>query len=176
MPTCILVPWRKVVQGAVFDIIPQLALCCRQTTGTPASKTFYFPYLMCFDIKNITISIKMVLTTFQIRLFINHICVLSALIWVIIVNVLDDEVVDLARCIIFSCFVYIVDWVVAAVCKHIATEDALAGGDVDVGIDESTDLRIVIPALQVIEAGFLGERLARTLFFPLAGIVSHYPR
>ena len=59
--------------------------------------------------------------------------------------------------------------IIVAICKHIATEDALAGGDVDVGIDESTDLRIVISALQVIEARFLGVELAILTLFPTPG-------
>ena len=69
-----------------------------------------------------------------------------------------------------------VDWVIPAVCEHVASQDALSSGDVGIGIDESTYRRIVIPALQVIEACFLGGGLARTLFLPLVGIAKSYPR
>ena len=68
-----------------------------------------------------------------------------------------------------------VDRVIPAVCEHIATEDALAGGDIGVGVDEAAYRRIVISALQVIEACFLGGRLARTLFSPLVGITKRHP-
>ena len=68
-----------------------------------------------------------------------------------------------------------VDRVIPAVCEHVASQDALSSGDVGIGIDESTDLRIVISALEIIEAGFLGERLAKTLFLSLVGIAKAIP-
>ena len=54
----------------------------------------------------------------------------------------------------------IINRTIVAIGKHIATQDALAGGDVDIGIDESTYRSIVISALQVIEACFLSGKLA----------------
>ena len=54
----------------------------------------------------------------------------------------------------------VVDRIIPAVGKHIVAEDALAGRNKDIGIDESTNLRIVIPALQVIQSGILSGRLA----------------
>ena len=62
--------------------------------------------------------------------------------------------------------VYIVDGIISAVGKHVIAEDALAGRNKYVGIDESTNLRIVITALQVIQPGILGEKLAMRPFFP----------
>ena len=62
-----------------------------------------------------------------------------------------------------------VNRIIAAVGKHVVAEDALAGGDIGVGIDESTDFGVVITALQIIEPGILGGGLAKRAFFPLQG-------
>ena len=59
--------------------------------------------------------------------------------------------------------------IIAAVGEHVITEDALAGGNEGVGVDEAADLRIVITGLQVIEAGILVGILAKTPFFHLQG-------
>ena len=67
-----------------------------------------------------------------------------------------------------------VDRVIPAVCEHIATEDALAGGDIGVGADEAADYGIIISALQVIEACFLGRILPETTFLSPAGIAKGY--
>ena len=53
-----------------------------------------------------------------------------------------------------------IHWVIVAISKHIVAEDALAGGDVDIGVDEAAYCRIIISALQVIEASILSGRLA----------------
>ena len=68
-----------------------------------------------------------------------------------------------------------VDRVIPAVSKHIATEDTLACGDIGVGADKAAYRRVIILALQVIKACFLGGRLARTLFLPLVGIAKAIP-
>ena len=55
--------------------------------------------------------------------------------------------------------------IIAAVGKHVITEDALTCGNEGVGVEESTDCGVVITTLQVIEAGILGGRLAiRSIF------------
>ena len=46
--------------------------------------------------------------------------------------------------------------VVAAICKHIATQETLAGGCQFIGVDESANAGIVVTALQVVEPGFSG--------------------
>ena len=45
------------------------------------------------------------------------------------------------------------NWVVIAVGKHIAAQEALAGRGIVIRIDKPTDFRIVVSALQVVEAG-----------------------
>jgi hypothetical protein len=45
--------------------------------------------------------------------------------------------------------------IVQAVGEHVIAEQALAGGGVCVGVDESAEAGIVITGLQVIQAGFL---------------------
>jgi hypothetical protein len=42
----------------------------------------------------------------------------------------------------------------------------LAGGNEDIGVEESADLGVVITALQVIEPGILDRALAKTPFLP----------
>ena len=51
--------------------------------------------------------------------------------------------------------------IIIAIRKHIAAEDALAGGGEAVCIDKSADLRIVITALEVIESRLLSVGLAK---------------
>ena len=41
--------------------------------------------------------------------------------------------------------------IIQAISKHIIAQDALAGGNERIGIDESTHLRIVIAGLQIVE-------------------------
>ena len=43
-------------------------------------------------------------------------------------------------------------WIIPAVRKHIVPQEALAGACVAVGVEEALDHRVVISALQVIEA------------------------
>ena len=52
-----------------------------------------------------------------------------------------------------SAWVTTVYWIVAAVGKHVITEDALTCGNEGVGVDKSADCGVVITGLQVIEAG-----------------------
>jgi hypothetical protein len=54
---------------------------------------------------------------------------------------------------LISAWVTTVYWIVAAVGEHVIAEDALAGGDEDVGVDKSADCGIVITGLQIIESG-----------------------
>ena len=42
--------------------------------------------------------------------------------------------------------------IVVAIREHIATDEALTGGDEAIRVDKPADLRIVIPALQIIES------------------------
>ena len=49
----------------------------------------------------------------------------------------------------------IINRTIVAISEHVATENALAGGDIGVGVDEAAYRWIVISALQVIEACFL---------------------
>ena len=44
--------------------------------------------------------------------------------------------------------------IVPTVGKHIVAQQTLAGGGEDICIDESTNLRIIIPGLEVVEPGF----------------------
>ena len=44
-------------------------------------------------------------------------------------------------------------WTVAAICKHVIAQDALAGGCVGVGVDESAQFGIIIAGLEVVERG-----------------------
>ena len=50
--------------------------------------------------------------------------------------------------------------VAPAICKHIASKDALAGGGVAVRVDESAEGGIVIPALQIIQSQLLNGAVA----------------
>ena len=52
-------------------------------------------------------------------------------------------------------FIYVHSGVIAAVGEYVIAEEALAGGDEGVGIDEATELRVIITALEVIERCFL---------------------
>ena len=45
------------------------------------------------------------------------------------------------------------NWGVLTVRKHIVPQEALAGAGVSVGVEEAIDDRVVVPGLQVIEAG-----------------------
>ena len=56
--------------------------------------------------------------------------------------------------------------IIAAVGKHVITEDALTCGNEGVGVDKSADCGVIITALQVIEAGILGRGLAKRSFLP----------
>ena len=47
-----------------------------------------------------------------------------------------------------------------AVGEHIAAEEALAGGGIGVGVDESADGGVVVAGLEVIEPGFLLRAIA----------------
>ena len=67
-----------------------------------------------------------------------------------------------------------IDRVIAAICEHVIAEDALAGGDEGVGVDEAADLGVVITALQIIEPGILGKGLAIQSIFALLPLVFEY--
>ena len=62
-----------------------------------------------------------------------------------------------------------VNRIIVAVGKHVVAEDALAGGNEGICIDESAYLGIIITALQVIEPGILGGRLAKRQFLDVQG-------
>ena len=44
-------------------------------------------------------------------------------------------------------------WVIIAVCKHVVTQDTLAGAGVGVGINEPAQFGIVITGLEIVERG-----------------------
>ena len=44
-------------------------------------------------------------------------------------------------------------WIVTTIGKHIIAQDALAGGCVGIGIDETAHLGIVITGLEIVERG-----------------------
>ena len=54
--------------------------------------------------------------------------------------------------------------IVAAVGKHVIAKQALASRRKCVGVEEAADLGVVIPGLQVIEAGISDRILAKTPF------------
>ena len=56
--------------------------------------------------------------------------------------------------------IYIVCRIVITISKHVVAQQTLAGGDKSIGVDESTDLGIVITGLEVVQLGFLGGVLA----------------
>ena len=60
--------------------------------------------------------------------------------------------------------IYVVDRIITAVGKHIVAEHTCAGRNKDICIDEATYRWIVISALQIIEACFLGRILAKRSF------------
>ena len=60
----------------------------------------------------------------------------------------------------------IVARIVKTIAKHITAEDTLAGGGVGVCVDESTDGRIVISGLEIIEPGLYFLAGAKKPFLP----------
>jgi len=50
--------------------------------------------------------------------------------------------------------VFPICWIVQAISKHIVAQEALSGGYKSISIDKSANFGIIIPALEVIEAGF----------------------
>ena len=56
--------------------------------------------------------------------------------------------------------------IIVTIGKHIISQQALAGGDVDVGIEEAAYCGIIISALQVIQPGILEKPIAISLFCP----------
>ena len=61
--------------------------------------------------------------------------------------------------------------IIAAVGKHVITEDALTCGNEGVGVDETADGGIVITGLQIIESGILGADIATRSFWALSPLV-----
>ena len=54
--------------------------------------------------------------------------------------------------------------IVITVGEHVIAEDALAGGDIAVGIEEPAPLRVIISAPEIIQPRFLEKELATELF------------
>ncbi len=46
-------------------------------------------------------------------------------------------------------------WIIVAICKHVIAQQALAGGDEGIGVDESAGSAVIVAGLEVIELGFL---------------------
>ena len=51
-----------------------------------------------------------------------------------------------------SCGVNTVDGIVETVGEHVGANEALARGDVGIGVDEPTGFGVIVPTLQVVEA------------------------
>ena len=66
--------------------------------------------------------------------------------------------------------------IVIAISKHVIAQQSLAGGNKRVGIDESTNLGVVITALEVIQPRLLVMALAKRPIFDLAGIATRLPQ
>ena len=69
--------------------------------------------------------------------------------------------------------VFLDNGIVSTVSKHVIAQDALAGGNEGIGVEEAAYRGIVITALEVIESQLLDSLLAMAPFFR-AGIVSCY--
>ena len=78
--------------------------------------------------------------------------------------------------IVSSVSIYAADRIIPAIGKHIVAEEALAGGNEDVGIDESADFGIVITGLEVIESSLSVIDLASGCYWPLLSAPSPPPR
>ena len=51
--------------------------------------------------------------------------------------------------------VFLFNWVIVTICKHIISNHTLPSGNIHISIEESTYGRIIIPALQIIEPRLL---------------------
>ena len=59
-----------------------------------------------------------------------------------------------------STYIRLIHAIIPAVCKHIVTQQALAGAAVGVCVEEAADGGVIVAGLQVIEAGFFGRGLS----------------
>ena len=57
--------------------------------------------------------------------------------------------------------------IIPTIRKHIVSEQALAGGNEYVGIEEPAPFGVIIPALEIIEPGFIYTLLAAEANLPL---------
>ncbi len=73
----------------------------------------------------------------------------------IVVAVLVDT-----GCICHTISIYAANGIIAAICEHIISKYALAGGGEGICIDKSADFGVIVAALEVIEAGFSGGTIA----------------
>ena len=68
------------------------------------------------------------------------------------------------------------NWIIITIRKHIVTQEALSGTCKGIRIDEPTDGRVVISALEVVEPGFSGVTVAALVFteilYHISGIVA----
>ena len=65
--------------------------------------------------------------------------------------------------------------VISTIGKHVIAQDALAGGNEGIGVDEAGDFGIIITALQVIEAGISSGGLAKRPLGSSVWIAKCYP-
>ena len=56
-----------------------------------------------------------------------------------------------------------VDWIIQTICKHIIAQQALAGGNEGVGVDEAAEFGVIISALEIIESRFVVVDIATVL-------------
>ena len=63
--------------------------------------------------------------------------------------------------------IIVIAGIVHTVGEHVIAQEALAGGNEGVGIEESAPFGVVIPALEIIELGFIYTLLAAEANLPL---------
>ena len=74
----------------------------------------------------------------------------------------------------FSVWIITIRGIIQAISEHVIAEDALAGRDKGIGVEEATDCGIVITGLEIIESQLLDSLFAMVAFF-CAGIARRYP-
>ena len=60
--------------------------------------------------------------------------------------------------------IHSINGIIATICKHVITQQALACGDIDIRIEETANCGIIISALEVIQPGICFVALARMAF------------
>ena len=75
-----------------------------------------------------------------------------------IIEICKFFIVNRLICVSIFCHhasgVAVENWAVVTVCKHIIAQESLAGGGHSICIDEPLHNRVIVPALEIVEAGF----------------------